>query len=407
MLCRTVAVLAGNRKTTKAKAMAIETVKQRSKLTPRREPYWQTLSTGRHVGYRSTSEGGSWIARYYDPGTRKRVYNALTEVCHLPASEQFSDASKRAREWFKHLDKGGNPDTVTVREACARYVAWQRKKKGDKVADDSEVRFRRYVNEDEIAGVPVNKLTPRHVEAWQERLINLPKTKQGPNPKPDQRRANSTVNRDMVCFRAALNRAKADGLTTSDFAWAEALKPLEEVSNRRTLYLSRDERRALIEVLPSDAAGFVRGMCLLPLRPGALAGLKVGDYDKRAGNLAVPTDKAGAGRTIGLPKAAVELLNAQCKDKLPSAHLFTRADGSAWNKDAWKRPIGDGAKAAGLDSGVTAYTFRHSVITDLVDGGLDSLTVAALSGTSVRMIEKHYYKLREDRARDALAGLVL
>ncbi len=50
---------------------------------------------------------------------------------------------------------------------------------------------------------------------------------------------------------------------------------------------------------------------------------------------------------------------------------------------------------------------RHSVITDLVTGGLDLLTVAQLSGTSVAMIEKHYGHLRADHAAAALAGLTL
>ena len=63
------------------------------------------------------------------------------------------------------------------------------------------------------------------------------------------------------------------------------------------------------------------------------------------------------------------------------------------------------AAAAGLSNAVTAYTLRHSVITDLVTNGLDLLTVAQLSGTSVAMIEKHYGHHREDHAANALAGL--
>ena len=47
------------------------------------------------------------------------------------------------------------------------------------------------------------------------------------------------------------------------------------------------------------------------------------------------------------------------------------------------------------------------VITDLIQSGLDTLTVAQLSGTSVRMIEKHYGHLTRDHARDALARLRL
>lgn len=388
--------------------MGLETVKQRTALKPRREPYWHPLSTGRHVGYRRTADGGSWIARCYDSGTRKRLYCALPEVSRLPAAEQFSEATRKARDWFEHLDKGGTPETVTVREACQRYVTRLREDKGDGTADDAEARFRRYVDEDEIALVEVHKLAKRHLDDWRKRLRESPKRVQkGAKQVEPKSRSAGTINRDLVALRAALNLAKRDGFVTTDTAWAEALKPAKNADRRRNLYLDRDQRREVIAALPDDAANFVRGLCALPLRPGALASLRVSDFDKRAGTVTIPTDKAGAGRSILLPDATANLLAEVARDKLPGAHLFSRADGSGWNKDAWKGPIKSAAKAAGLPGDTVAYTFRHSVITDLVSGGLDLFTVAALSGTSVAMIEKHYGQLQQDRARDALSGLAL
>ena len=55
----------------------------------------------------------------------------------------------------------------------------------------------------------------------------------------------------------------------------------------------------------------------------------------------------------------------------------------------------------------TAYSIRHSTITDLIHAGVDSMTVAQLAGTSVAMIEKHYGHLTRDHARAALAALAL
>jgi len=48
-------------------------------------------------------------------------------------------------------------------------------------------------------------------------------------------------------------------------------------------------------------------------------------------------------------------------------------------------------------------TLRHSTITDRATGGLDLLTVAQLSVTSVEMIVRHDGRFRVDRAADALA----
>ena len=87
--------------------------------------------------------------------------------------------------------------------------------------------------------------------------------------------------------------------------------------------------------------------------------------------------------------------------------MFARADGKPWDKDAWKHPFRDAADTAKLPSNATMYVIRHSTITDLVHGGLDLLTVAQISGTSVRMIEQHYGHLRSDVAATALERLAL
>jgi integrase len=146
---------------------------------------------------------------------------------------------------------------------------------------------------------------------------------------------------------------------------------------------------------------------MLPLRPGAVAGLNAGDFDKRTRELTIGTDKAGEHRRVRLPADAAELFAAQAKSKLPAAPLFARANGRRWDKDTWKGPIADAAKAAELPAGVTAYTLRHSTITDLVTAGLPLLTIAQISGTSAEMIERHYGHLNQAAATEALAGLAL
>lgn len=194
---------------------------------------------------------------------------------------------------------------------------------------------------------------------------------------------------------------------TSDFAWRGKLLPIKDADRRRELYLDKAQRRKFIEMAPADLAAFLRGLSLLPLRPGALAALTVGNFDKRLSVLTVGKDKAGRDRKLKLPKDTAALFEVACTDKLPAAPLFARTDGRAWDKDGWKWPVKAAAVAAKLPEGTTAYTLRHSTISDLVHDGLDLLTVAQISGTSVRMIEQHYGHLRGDVAADALAKLAL
>jgi integrase len=84
-----------------------------------------------------------------------------------------------------------------------------------------------------------------------------------------------------------------------------------------------------------------------------------------------------------------------------------RAGGERWNKDSWKHPISAAVTAAGLPAEATAYTLRHSTITDLVREGLPLLTIAQISGTSAEMIERHYGHLARDAAVKALETLTL
>lgn len=194
---------------------------------------------------------------------------------------------------------------------------------------------------------------------------------------------------------------------TTDFAWREPLKAFKNVSKRRGLYLDREQRRNFIKNAPGDLAAFLRGLSMLPLRPGALAALTVDDFDCRLSVIKIGKDKSGQDRKIKLPLKTARRFEEAARNRNPTAPLLARADGQAWNKDSWKWPLKDAAKKAGLPIGTTAYTLRHSVISDLVHGGLDLLTVAQISGTSVAMIEKHYGHLRSDVAADALAKLVL
>lgn len=388
-------------------AAKIDTVTARDKLKPRRGPYWQRDSKGCYVGYRkmTADSSGTWWARNRDDATGKQVEHALGTLDQYPDHLRFDKATAAAREWFEHLGKGGSSGSTTIRKVCQHYVDHLKANKNAKAADDAKVRFKNYVLDDaKLAATDVAKLTPAVLEDWRKTLRERPTTS-GPNR--GQPRSASTLNRDMTCFRAALNLAYVDGLVTSDFAWRGKLRPLKDADRSRELYLDKDQRRKFIEKASDDLGAFLRGLSLLPLRPGALASLTVASFDKRVGVLTIGKDKAGRDRKMKLPTDTAKFFSEQAKDKLPTAPLLARADGKAWDKDAWKWPVKTAAVAAELPEGTTAYTLRHSTISDLVHDGLDLLTVAQISGTSVRMIEQHYGHLRSDVAADALAKLAL
>ena len=388
----------------------IDTVESRTRLKPRTPPYWQKLTTGCHIGFRKMAVGaeGTWLAQAYDASTSKQTRQSLGALDHLPAHQRFDAAKKLAEAWFEHLGRGGTTKVITVKTACENYVNRLRESGDTKNANDIAARFKRWVNDDKIGIHALPKLTRKAVEDWRNRLARAPVLTNPYSDKTKTRaRSPSSLNRDMAALRAALNSAHDHGDVTNDMAWRVALRAVENADGRRDGYLDRKQRALLISKSGADVGAFLRGLSLVPLRPGALASLTVGQLNNKLGVLTVGKDKAGRDRKIKLPPETAKFFAEHTKDKLPTAPLLARADGAVWNKDSWKKPIKAAALAAELTNQVSAYTIRHSVITDLVTNGLDLLTVAQLSGTSVIMIEKHYGHHRADHAAKALAGLAL
>jgi integrase len=385
-------------------ALDLSKVGEREKLKARQEPHWQRIRTGCFLGFRPSKRGGkgTWIARAYDEDGGKYRVKALGDYGTLAGNEMFAAAKRDAEAMAVLVEAGGEvlAKIETVGDACREYA---------KTRPETEKRFMRYIYSDPVAKVKLAKVRRRHLKEWRERLEALPalisRNKSGDTR--TRQRAPSTVNRDMAVFRAALAKVLSPGAPNSEAAWQEALQAHKNADGRRTLYLDRGQRRALVEAISGEAAPFARAMCLLPLRPGALAALLAGDFDKRTAELTIGKDKTGKPRRIQLPAAAAKLFAEQVTNKLPTAPLFMRNNGKAWDKSSWKLPIGAAVIAAGLPDGASAYTLRHSTITDLVSAGLPLLTIAQISGTSADMIEKHYGHLASNAATEALGTLAL
>ena len=385
-------------------ALDLSKVKERDALPSQREPHWQRIRPGCFLGYRpSTREGaGTWIARAYDEDQRGYRLKALGDFGDLSGRDRFAAAKKEVEAFASLVESGGHTEEKieTVEEACRRYA---------KENPEAAGRFRRHVYSDPVAKLKLAKVRRNHLKEWRQRLAEKPAlvSRRKKGDQITRQRAPSSINRDMAMLRAALNKVLAPGAPDSESAWQEALKPIRNADRQRTLYLDRDQRRALLANVASEAEPFVRALCLLPLRPGAVANLTVADFDKRTSELSIGKDKSGKARRILIPRAAAKLFAEQARNKLPAAPLLMQANGKAWNKEAWKRPIADAVSKAKLPEGVTAYTLRHSTITDLVNGGLPLLAVAQISDTCAEMIERHYGHLSRHAAAEALAGLAL
>lgn len=387
----------------------IKTVSGRVALRPRHAPYWDMISRGAYLGYRKTGKTGpgAWVARWREESGKQSLHS-LGALADVVDSDRYSAAKQRAEEWFRHKGLGGSSEVKTVRDICADYVQHLRDEGREKAAMDAEGRLRRWIYSDaKLAGLPVLKLTKANIDSWRKRLRKTGAMPQDKTKESTRPRSEATLNRDMTCFRAALNLARVNGHVTTDEPWKVKLAAVKNADRRRRIYLTIDQRRKLLKHSAADVAMFLRALCLLPMRPGAVAALNAGDFDDHLSTVQVGVDKDGEPRVIKLPPETARFFAGCAKDKLPSAPLFMQADGRRWNKDAWKEPVKDAVRAAKLPPGTVAYSLRHSVITDLILQRVPTLTVAQMAGTSVQMIEAHYGHLLQEHAEAALAALAL
>src|SRR5690348_9177895 len=325
--------------------MDLSIVRDREKLKPNRkaEPCWQRIRPGCYVGFAPSAKGGqgTWVARAYDEETRRYRRKALGAFSELPGDKKFTAAKAEAERFADKIGSGGHVEEKieTVADACRAFA---------KGRPDDEARFGRYVDNEPIAKVKLDKLRRHHLKAWRERLETMPalvsRNKEG--DKRTRERSPATVNRDMAALRAALGARLAQGTPGTEAAWQEALRPIKNATRRRDLYLDRTQRKKLLEHVGAEAAPFVRALCQLPLRAGAIAALSVRDFDKRTSELTIGKDKSGKDRHILIPTAVARLLEQQSKNKLPAAPIFMRAGGERWNKDTWKHPISAAVAAA-------------------------------------------------------------
>lgn len=372
-------------------ALSLNRVDQRVRLAVRRDPYWQRLTSGQYIGFRriSAETPGTWLARFYDG---KRYHSLpLGDFADLSEKDRYDAAMAVAMPWFRHKSAGGLSGDLTVSSACVAYADYLAVEKSEQAAQDAKGRFRRLIDSSPIGSVKLGKLTPRHIAEWKKAVLSKSKAK-------------SSFNRNATTLRAALNLAHKRQEIISDLAWRDELRPLRNATRRRKQYLSAQDRLLLIESANDEVRPFLLSLTLIPVRPGDIANLRVGDLDSGSGTLQIPAGKTGA-RTIPLSSDAAAHFSECARGKHPAAWLVSRRDGGRWQRYAWRDQIREAVKTAKLPAATVAYTLRHSTITDLVTDGLDLFTVAQVSGTSIAMIEAHYGHLQQEHARAALERL--
>jgi len=167
--------------------------------------------------------------------------------------------------------------------------------------------------------------------------------------------------------------------------------------NRRERCPTLQEIRVLIAAVPEGFNEFLETLLETGARPSELAKATVGDL--QGSRLVLPrhktAKKVGKPRIIYLTPRALAIVRRQCAGKLPAALIFTTSIGTMW-RDKWiSEKVAAARAACQLGPHCVAYGIRHHWITSKLEQGVPVAVVAALTGTSIAQIDRHYGHIGE------------
>jgi integrase len=376
--------------------------RDREQLAPRREPYWQRLGAGAYLGFRRGPD--TWLARFRGRD-EKQQYSSLGDGL------DFDDAKRRAEAWLSQCASSSvrtvKRDTVTA--ALETYLADLRRHDRVDAAKKAEGGFKTALSfdskaqgyKDPLAELQLEEVTLDDFLEWRDRL------RPGRLPR--------SVNRLVRAVSAGLNRAHRLGHIGNPAAWRLEQLP-DDNESETAVFLAPAQRKALIAAASASAAAFLRGLELSGARPKELASAIVGDFDGERLKLSHRKGRTPKlrSRYVVLDQEGVAHFKRQVKDKLPSALLFTVDGQKPWRRHLWAQAVRAAIAAHNktargaerIPSEASAYSLRHARISELLQiYGVDPLTVAAQTGTSLRMIERTYFKFIRSAMLEKLTSL--
>lgn len=388
-------------------------VTARQKLSKRKKPYYVSVGDRVCLGYAARwPKGGVWYGRQKTPNSHGYYTDKIWRIGEAddvrPADGQrvlsYSQAFSKVAEGHPRKVSGS---AYTVKEAILDYLSHLKAETGEAAMRDAEGKLEKWVCNHSLANCDVNKLTLGNMEAWRNGIIQYPS---GDDPDPDlERRSKEKANRVLNSLKAALNYALergADTGVTSDAGW-KGLKRFKDVDARREFHFSIPQVHGLIDAAEPAFATLLKAGFFTGARYGELKALNVGDFNAKAGQLAVKGKQGGrktGKREITLTAEGVEFVRALVKGRSTEEPLLLAPGAKRWEDGDQTKPMRETlvkAELVGSEEALDAmprterpcfYSLRHSFISRALENGMPLFLVAENVGTSVAMIEKNYGK---------------
>jgi integrase/recombinase XerD len=231
--------------------------------------------------------------------------------------------------------------------------------------------------------------------------------------------APATAKKMMCALKRVLREARKLGLMeASDYTAAVDLPSIKDAKKLRGRALSKSEIAALMEVCQNDLTiQGIRDAALIAILRGAglrraeVAKLEMRDFHLETGGLDVRGGKGGKDRTVYLPEMAIAYLEnwLKIRGRKPGALLCPIRKGGEieirnMTPQAILLIVQKRASEAGVES-FSPHDFRRTFCSDLLDAGVDIVTVQKLAGHASPVTTAKYDRRGEETKRRAVQKL--
>lgn len=310
--------------------------------------------------------GGKWRAEVARQGQRRsRVF---------PTRQAAKDWA--ARQEFEILNADRIAADIPFGDVLERYA--REVSPGKRSARWESIKLEN-LRQDELARVPIGRLTAADLGAWRDRRMRQVKP--------------GTVLREIGLLSAVLTQARREWGMISANPISDVRKPVAPQRrvrrvepgelDRLALSAGEDLQHATARVFAAFRFAIETGM-----RAGEILGLSWDRIDLQARVAGLPRTKNGMAREVGLSREAVRIL-----ESLPRADPVFGLKES--QRDALWRKLRD---RAGVD-GLNFHDSRHEAVTRL-SRKLDVMALARMIGhRDIKQLMTYYEETAEDIAR--------
>ncbi|MCC3415144.1 MULTISPECIES: tyrosine-type recombinase/integrase [unclassified Microcoleus] len=234
----------------------------------------------------------------------------------------------------------------------------------------------------------------------------------------EKKYAPATVNQMLCALRRVLKEAlRLDLIDPIDYSKAVDVRSIKQSGKVRGRALTLSEIAALMQSCSGKTPIDVRDKALIAIlrgggiRRGEAVNLLKRDFNLSTGALFIREGKGKKDRTVYLPKSACVLVSEwlELRGETPGPLLYPIRKGGEiqrrrMTEDGVLKIVQRRAKLAGVES-FSPHDFRRTFCSDLLDAGVDIVTVQKLAGHASPVTTAKYDRRGEETKRRAVQHL--